>query len=179
MAAGCFTAGWVCLLLSSIDGQGAGRAFANAAGDITVAGSFADAARGSTGLSPDAVSPDVAASRHAEPAAQPAGVSMSGSVGDTGAAVVVPVRHAEPSAAEATQQADGGGDDGGDGDASADADPKKPGRRPRSIVFRPRAPNAQGFHTVHIECMPNSGCTLFAELLCGQLLARGAAVACA
>ena len=67
--------------------------------------------------------------------------------------------------------ADGGG---------ADAEPSGGAQRvrPRSIVFRPRAPNALGFHTIHIECMPNSGCTLFAEFICGQLLSTGAAVAC-
>ncbi|KAJ1629792.1 hypothetical protein T492DRAFT_1008216 [Pavlovales sp. CCMP2436] len=50
--------------------------------------------------------------------------------------------------------------------------------RPRSIVFRRVAPDAGGHHAVHIECMPNAGCTLFAEFLCSQLLARGEAVAC-
>jgi hypothetical protein len=50
--------------------------------------------------------------------------------------------------------------------------------RPRSVVFRAVPPDAAGHHTVHIECLPNAGCTLFTEFLCGQLLSRGVDVAC-
>lgn len=77
---------------------------------------------------------------------------------------------------------DGGdeNDEEGEDEGGADAAPSAGAarRRPRSIVFRPGRPNSRGFHTIHIECMPNSGCTLFAEFLCGQLLGRGANVAC-
>lgn len=52
------------------------------------------------------------------------------------------------------------------------------GGRPRSLVFRGVSPDAGGHHAIHIECLPNAGCTLFAEFLCGQLLSTGHDVAC-
>lgn len=50
--------------------------------------------------------------------------------------------------------------------------------RPRSRVFRRTSPNALGFHTIQIDCMPNSGCTLFTLFLCSQLSRPGRHVAC-
>lgn len=62
---------------------------------------------------------------------------------------------------------------------SASAQPSPgAGNRPRSIVFRRVQPDAGGHFAIHIECLPNAGCTLFTEFLCGQLLSRGQDVAC-
>jgi hypothetical protein len=49
---------------------------------------------------------------------------------------------------------------------------------PTSLVFNTPPPNALGIHTVQVECMPNSACTLFVLFLCGQLLAQGGNAAC-